>query len=215
MSTPPCPSLILFRHGNTFESGETPVMVGARTDLPLTATGEEQAHAASVLLDARLSVRSITAGPLQRTQRFAQIIARDLSSEVRVTTDNRLREIDYGQWEGLDSPTIIARYGESALRAWEQHGEWPDEVIGWQPSRQKLSDTLADFLSEQHQLLSQHGSDAGVNIAITSNGILRIIYALVTNRSPDSAAKVKTGGMCVLTPMPPSGWQIATWNITP
>ena len=31
--------LILARHGNTFEAGETPVWVGAREDLPLTARG--------------------------------------------------------------------------------------------------------------------------------------------------------------------------------
>ncbi len=37
--------LVIVRHGNTFEAGETPRRIGARTDLPLTAAGLEQAEA--------------------------------------------------------------------------------------------------------------------------------------------------------------------------
>ena len=38
-------TLVIARHGNTFESGETPRRVGARTDLPLTEKGRQQAQA--------------------------------------------------------------------------------------------------------------------------------------------------------------------------
>ena len=37
--------LLLARHGNTFNKGDKIVWVGARTDLPLTAKGREQALA--------------------------------------------------------------------------------------------------------------------------------------------------------------------------
>ena len=37
--------LVIVRHGNTFEAGEPPRRIGARTDLPLTATGVAQAEA--------------------------------------------------------------------------------------------------------------------------------------------------------------------------
>lgn len=36
--------LILVRHGNTFDAGQTPTQVGARTDLSLTDQGRNQAH---------------------------------------------------------------------------------------------------------------------------------------------------------------------------
>ena len=36
---------IVVRHGNTFEADEQPRRIGARTDLPLTAKGVEQARA--------------------------------------------------------------------------------------------------------------------------------------------------------------------------
>ena len=37
--------LLLARHGNTFEPSDKVVWVGARTDLPLTSMGREQAAA--------------------------------------------------------------------------------------------------------------------------------------------------------------------------
>ena len=37
--------LLLARHGNTFEKGDKVVWVGARTDIPLTAKGRDQAAA--------------------------------------------------------------------------------------------------------------------------------------------------------------------------
>jgi broad specificity phosphatase PhoE len=37
--------IVIVRHGNTFEAGETPRRIGARTDLPLTADGQAQADA--------------------------------------------------------------------------------------------------------------------------------------------------------------------------
>ena len=35
--------LIIARHGNTFNKGETPTRVGSRTDIPLVDSGKEQA----------------------------------------------------------------------------------------------------------------------------------------------------------------------------
>ena len=44
--------LLLARHGNTFDKGDKVVWVGARTDLPLTAKGREQARALGAGADA-------------------------------------------------------------------------------------------------------------------------------------------------------------------
>ena len=38
-------TLIIARHGNTFDKGDIPTRVGARTDLPLVEKGRAQAKA--------------------------------------------------------------------------------------------------------------------------------------------------------------------------
>jgi probable phosphoglycerate mutase len=102
------PQLILIRHGNTFETGETATWVGARTDMKLTAKGEEQGQAAAAMVAARfLPLGGLIAGPLQRTRRFAELIA--AKTNAVYTVDERLIEIDYGTWENISSDEIRAR----------------------------------------------------------------------------------------------------------
>ncbi|MCF0233786.1 MAG: histidine phosphatase family protein, partial [Thermoguttaceae bacterium] len=61
-------TLIVARHGNTFNKGDVILRVGARTDLPLTATGVEQAKKIGAILAARgLVPTEIYAAPLLRT----------------------------------------------------------------------------------------------------------------------------------------------------
>ncbi len=200
------PKLILIRHGNTFEAGQTPVWVGARTDMPLTATGEAQAEAAARAVACDAPFAAIIAGPLQRTRRTAAIIAASSGQEVHV--DDRLREIDYGQWEGLSNDAIAQRFGAAVLEPWEKQGVWP-EGMGWSPSLAALRMSLTAFLDEQRRALA---TDATTRLAVTSNGILRIVHALVGGG--DAAAKVKTGHICVLEPEG-EGWRVVVWNQKP
>lgn len=208
-------ALILFRHGNTFEAGQTPVWVGARTDMPLTAEGERQAAAAAVYVEQRFDpVVEIVAGPLQRTCRFAEIVAEQVRRSFSV--DERLREIDYGLWEGLDSVTLRQRFGSEALERWENLCEWPKDM-GWSPPLAELKDSLAGFLREQNRKLVAAMTDSpegAYHIAVTSNGILRLIYTLVTNKPCEKTDKVRTGHVCVLAP-DGEGWHIMTWNENP
>lgn len=203
------PSLILFRHGNTFEADQKPVMVGALTDMPLTKRGEEQAEKAASYTERYFKpVSTILAGPLQRTQRFAEKIAEHLHRKFRV--DNRLCEIDYGLWEGLSGEQIVDRYGKDIKDQWEEKGEWP-ESMGWLPSHEELQQTLRSFLDEQFEEL--HRTQAH-RVAVTSNGILRVLHHIVTGHASGSIAKVKTGHACVLTPNN-LGWKIVKWNDDP
>lgn len=202
-------SLILLRHGNTFEAGQTPVWVGARTDLPLTAEGEAQARAASEYL-ARICFfpsphcpASLVSGPLKRTRRMAEIIGERAGLDF--TVDERLREIDYGLWEGLSGEEISRRYGAEDLERWERGGIWPD-AAGWSPAQSALINSVKSFLRECHGTTGR--------IAVTSNGILRIVHSLVTGQTAGGAAKVKTGHVCVLEPNG-TGWNVVEWNKNP
>ena len=129
--------LLLARHGNTFETGDKVVWVGARTDLPLTAKGREQAATlGESLRPIKAAIKRIVSGPLKRTRDHADIAACALGFAQPIGTDGRLREIDYGLWEAKTSGEIQALGGADELNAWDKNGIWPASP-GWSPPAQR------------------------------------------------------------------------------
>lgn len=202
--------LILARHGNTFETGQTPTWVGARTDLPLTAKGEEQGQVLAAFIAQNYApVGTIATGPLKRTRRFAEILAE--KTGLSFSVDPRLCEIDYGLWENKSGDEIKALYGEPQFEAWEKDGIWPDGM-NWSPDKTLLLETMKNLLDGYHAKLGEDAESTAV--LMTSNGILRFIYTLLTGTPPAPEAKVKTGHYCVLSPAR-TGWDIVSWNQKP
>lgn len=202
--------LILMRHGNTFETGETPRRVGAATDLPLTTAGEAQAQALAALIKAHfLPLSAIITAPLLRTKRVAEVIAS--ATNVVLTVDERLAEITYGAWENKTDAAIAARGNAAQLAAWDNDGVWP-EGAGWTPPKATLEHNIAALLDEQHKNLLM--PESGHRILVTSNGILRFVYQALTGKPPVPETKVKTGHYGVLSPTE-NGWTIEAWNKAP
>jgi len=198
--------LILVRHGNTFEAGQPAVWVGARTDLPLTSVGEKQAEALAAWIAGQGKVAHVVAGPLKRTARCAAIIA--AKAGVKPCVDERLREIDYGLWAGLDSATVAARYGLHAWESWDEKDVWP-EGMGWAPSREEILERLTSFLGEQRAHLSE-----GLVVAVTSNGILRLMHTLFVKERTGQTPRVKTGNFCTVEAIG-NTWKITAWDQKP
>ncbi|TSD97320.1 acid phosphatase [Skermania sp. ID1734] len=92
--------LVLIRHGET-EWARSGQHTG-RTDIPLTARGEEQAHLTGKAI-ARLGLRNplVISSPRQRALRTAELAGLTVD---RVWDD--LCEWDYGEYEGLTTPQI-------------------------------------------------------------------------------------------------------------
>ena len=68
--------LIVVRHGNTFNSGDVILRVGARTDIPLTSRGREQGReVAQRLVERGLRPDAYFYAPLQRTRETCEEIA--------------------------------------------------------------------------------------------------------------------------------------------
>ena len=87
--------IICARHGNTFAPGERVVFVGANEDVPLVPSGEEQAlRLGAALREARIAPAVVLCGPLQRTRRYAELVAEKLGLGMKPIVDARLTEID-------------------------------------------------------------------------------------------------------------------------
>jgi broad specificity phosphatase PhoE len=104
-------TVVLTRHGLT-ERSEPEQHLGQHIDISLSAAGRRQAEALARRLGAVRFDRVISS-PLFRAQETAQILAGGRPIE----TDPRLKEMDYGAWEGLTYAEIDERDG-AARREW-------------------------------------------------------------------------------------------------
>ncbi len=111
-------TIYLVRHGET--EWNRAGRVQGHLDSPLTRRGEAQAQAVGAALGALLDGDDVAlvASPLGRTLATARIIRRALGRDAAaIATDDRLREISWGDWDGLTFEEIEARDpGELARR---------------------------------------------------------------------------------------------------
>ena len=98
--------IYVIRHGQTALNSAHALQ--GRSDAPLNETGEEQAREAARQLAARgIVFRHVFSSPLQRAVQTAELVA----PGVPVQCDERLIEMDYGPYEGMDlmnpAPEVI------------------------------------------------------------------------------------------------------------
>ncbi len=200
--------LLLVRHGNTFEDGAPVVRVGSRSDLPLTAKGLQQAEAFAVAVrTAGLAVGPFLAGPLARTREF---VRHGFGTKPRL--DDRLREIDYGLWEGKTDAEIAASAGADMLEAWNRRCVWPAGQ-SWAPD----ADTLAQGAAALVRELAD-GDARIVPVLCSSQGILRYFAALDAKWFAAARAEGKLGvatGACCGIRVEAGAVHVDFWNRKP
>ncbi|MEI5985430.1 MULTISPECIES: histidine phosphatase family protein [Sphingobacterium] len=91
-------TICLLRHGETAYNADGNKYCG-RTDIPLTEKGMAQANRMKALLK-DYSFDQVFSSPLIRARTTAEIAA---GNKDLVQTDDRLIEVDFGQWEGKSS----------------------------------------------------------------------------------------------------------------
>ncbi len=187
--------LILARHGNTFEKGETPTQVGARSDLPLTAEGRKQAEA----LAGCLTPHVVYAGSLRRQIETAMLFGK------KHTLEPALTEIDYGLWEGLTTEEITDRWPEEYTQ-WTTKGIWQEGIFGG--SLEEHQRKIANWL----EFLRSTYKNGDTILGVTSNGIIRLFYPTTVENVEQ--LKVKTGHFCELNLLDNSV-EVVSWNTKP
>jgi broad specificity phosphatase PhoE len=109
----PTATLLLVRHGET-EWNATHRWQGF-TGPPLNALGVRQAHELLERLDGT-DLHAIYSSDSTRAVQTAEIFAD--AREMAVSQDARLREVNFGEWEGLTRDEINDRYA-GAFREWD------------------------------------------------------------------------------------------------
>lgn len=197
--------LIIIRHGNTFDAGDTPTRVGARTDLPLSMSGKQQAQALAFhFRDTRFA--AAVCSPLQRTRQTARTILNPQASAPALLILPFLTEIDYGPDEDQTEEAVIERIGAGAIAAWDTHALPPP---GWHVDPDALRSAWAGLLARAAALKP----DANV-LVVTSNGIARFLPDVVGQRPGDLDRKLKTGAWGTVQ-IAGAETRILDWNLRP
>jgi broad specificity phosphatase PhoE len=149
-------TLLLVRHGETDCNREHRVQ--GHTDVPLNARGREQARGlAEELADARLA--AIYSSDLSRAHETAVAVA--VTQGLEPVVDPRLREKNFGSWEGLTDVEIAERFPDAVRGRWGD-GETTEEVA-------------ARVIEAVEVICARHG-DAAV-LVVSHGGPLRAVLA--------------------------------------
>ena len=202
--------LIVVRHGNTFEAGVQPRRIGARTDLPLTVDGVEQARALGRhFVKLGWQFERALVSPLQRTRHTADEILAQQDAPPVAQSAEFLREVDHGPDENKPEASIIARIGESALNAWDREAEVPP---GWivEPGAR---------LAQWGKLFDEMHTFDAPTLLVTSNGAARFALLadphLLTEASNLPSLKLPTGGYGIITRDGTQKLSIEAWGVRP
>jgi probable phosphoglycerate mutase len=109
-------NLYMIRHGQTAASREN--RFSGSSDPPLTEVGEAMA-AAFAKAYASLKWEAVYTSPMLRTRQTADALCRQLG--IQAVVEDGLKEIDYGEWEGLEQSDVKARWPEA-------FSHWADDV---------------------------------------------------------------------------------------
>ena len=163
--------LLLVRHGQT--DWNLNQRFQGQSDVQLNEAGRQQATALAKRL-AHDHIDVLFTSDLQRAHGTANIIAAHHACKIRV--DARLREINFGAWEGLTYDEI-KQSDPATLAAWEA-----DISTTAAPNGETLNQLTARVESFLNDLHSQH-ADQTILIA-AHGGPLQILLCLALNLSP-------------------------------
>lgn len=164
--------ILLLRHAETGWNRERRFQ-GWR-DVPLSATGREQAESAARLL-AATRIEAVWSSPLARARDTATIIA--APHRLAVQESDAFREMGFGEWEGLTRDEVRERFPD-AHRAW---AETPHEAA-W-PGAETLAMVRARALAGLGALRAAH---TGQTICLVSHGITgRLLILEALGLGPD------------------------------
>ena len=158
--------IFLIRHGETIWNKQ--LKFQGHEDVPLSTGGLEQASALASRLEGQ-TLDGVYASDLSRAMETARGLAAPRGLEV--FTDPSLREMNFGQWEGLTFKQIQEKYQEQ-VKLW-----WSNPVDTRVPGGETLSELAARVTAFVSGLVEKH---AGGQVAVVCHGgPVRVLVAKV------------------------------------
>lgn len=154
-------TLLLARHGETDWNRDHRWQ--GHTGPPLNETGRRQADELAARIE---SIDAVYSSDTDRAYETAVILAERHGLEVE--TDPRLREVDFGLWEGLTRRQINERFGGAFSRWLSGESSAPDEGESDEAMAERV-------LAALREISERHGD--GRILIVTSGGPIRAVEA--------------------------------------
>ncbi|MDF3932845.1 alpha-ribazole phosphatase family protein [Pseudomonas citronellolis] len=188
--------LDLLRHGETERGGG----FRGRLDDDLTAAGWTQMQAG---LGLELPWHALVSSPLRRCAAFAERLA--ASSGLPLYLEADLRELDFGEWEGLSAATLMETDSDALARFWN------DPYAFTPPGGEPLAAFEARVFAALERLYATH---AGKHLLLlTHGGVMRLLGARALGLPREQLLQVSVahGERMALRVEPrDGGWSIRT-----
>jgi len=158
-------TICLLRHGETAFNAQGNKYCG-RTDIEINENGVRQAARMKELLKA-WRFDAVFSSPLKRARRTAEIVSDQADA---VISDDRLIEVNFGEWEGKNSDEFKTLDPESWLN-W-LHDPGLNQAGRTGETAKQVIERLADFFGE---LLENF--DGKTVLVVAHNGVNRLFLA--------------------------------------
>ena len=153
--------IILARHGETaWNVGE---VFRGRADIELDENGRQQAGLLGNYLS-ETEIEAVYSSPLKRALDTAKAIAGHHGLEVKL--EDRLNDLDFGEWEGLTVPEVKDRYGD-LFAMWDSRPE-----LVKLPGGETLDDVRRRALSVVDEVVARHSGKA---VLVTHRVVIKVL----------------------------------------
>jgi alpha-ribazole phosphatase len=193
----------LLRHGETKWNAENRIC--GRSDVPLSEAGRRQAKRLAERLKP-MSFDALYSSPLKRAIDTARFISERIGLEPAV--DDRLVELDYGEWEGKTLEEII-KNDPKTFRAWETD---PGEVAP--PGGESGLEAQQRVVPFLDSLAAKHRK--GQVAVVFHKTVCRLAICHVLGMSPSNYRRrlIMENGSLSIIQSGEDDWQLITYNDT-
>lgn len=195
------PLLLLVRHGET--AWNAAQRWQGHQQEPLNAAGRAQAEALAKRM-AREAPGALYSSDLTRARETAQAIAGTTGLEPAY--DARWREVDVGEWIGLDPGEVEARYPEAYAR-------WLAGGTGWEQG-ESYPEMAERGLAAARDVVAGHQGATAPIVCVTHGGVIRAIVMHVLGMPPSARRLLATGPTATVTAIDATAptWRLRSFN---
>ena len=139
--------IIFLRHGQA-ENNTKKILAGRTPGINLTEEGKKQAEQAGKILES-LDVSAIYSSPIDRAVQTTEIIKK--YSNVEYKTDDRLIELDMGQFTMMPYQEIFNKHGNVFLKFYSGSEEVSENGVETFANVKKRINDMVDFVITKHK----------------------------------------------------------------
>ena len=154
--------------------------LNSTTDIPLSAGGKIQIESLNLSFNSK-TINCIYTSPATRAMETANMLSRN--NKIQIRQDARLREVEFGQFEGQDAISLEERNESEIFSRWRAGEEFDVSAYGLE-SLIHASDRAISFLHDFE-------SDEGTYLVVSHGYLLRILIVVsVFNKDPGCFRKI-------------------------